>query len=104
MKLPKVNNGTNEIYQVVTTPTRICIEVIQTIVSNMHENVHITKLNKGVGINLWHQHLGNLGVEDVKLLMHKNLVKVIIMRLQKNLTFCKGYGYGKKHKELFTIE
>jgi hypothetical protein len=104
VKLPKVNNGTNEIYQIVTTPTRICIEVIQTIVSNMHENVHITKLNKGVGINLWHQHLGNLGVEDVKLLMHKNLVKVIIMRLQKNLTFCKGYVYGKKHKELFTIE
>jgi len=104
VKLPKVKNSTNEIYQVVTTPTRICIEVIQTVVSNMHENVHIAKLNEGVDINLWHQHLGNLGVEDVKFFMHKNIVKAIIMRLQENLTFCKGYVYGKKHKEPFTIE
>jgi hypothetical protein len=79
-----MKNSTNETYQVVTTSTRICIEVIQTIVTNVHENVHIAKLNEGVGINLWHQHLGNLGVEDVKLLAHKNLVKVIIMRLHEN--------------------
>jgi hypothetical protein len=91
-----MKNNTNETYQVVTTSTRICIEVTQTVVSNVHENVHMAKLNESVGINLWHQHLGNLGVEDVKLLAHKNLVKVIIMRLHENLTFCKGYVYGKK--------
>jgi hypothetical protein len=87
-------NSTNETCQVVITSTRICIEVIQTIVSNVHENVHIAKLTKGVGTNLWHQHLCNLGVEYVKLHAHKNLVKVIIMRLQENLTFCKGVVYG----------
>jgi hypothetical protein len=47
-----MKNSTNETYQVVTTSTRICIEVIQTVMSNVHEN--IAKLNEGAGINLWH--------------------------------------------------
>jgi hypothetical protein len=79
-----MKDNTNEMYQVVATLTRICIEVTQSLMSSVHENVHIAKLNEGVGINLWHQHLGNLGVEDVKLLAHKNIVKVIIMKLHEN--------------------
>jgi hypothetical protein len=48
--------------------------------------------------------LCHLGVQDVKLLVHKNLMGRIITKLHENLTFYKGCVYGKQHENHFHIK
>jgi hypothetical protein len=45
-----------------------------------------------------------LGVDDMKLLVWKNVVEGLIRRPNENLTFCEIFVYGKQHKEPFPIE
>lgn len=67
------------INQVVVVPERkTYIKVIRVIVCDAHENAQIAERHVKVGINLWHQHLDHLGVDDMKL-------------LHENLTFCEGF-------------
>jgi hypothetical protein len=80
-----------KINQVVVVPERkTYVKVIRVIVCDAHENAQIAKPHVQVGINLWHQHLGHLGVDDMKLLVWKNVVEGLIMRPNENLTFCEG--------------
>ncbi len=93
---------TNQV--VVVLERKTYIKVIQVIVCDAHENAQIAEPHVGVGINLWHRHLGHLGVNNMKLLVWINVVEGLIMRPNENLTFCEGCVYGKQHKELFPIE
>jgi len=75
------------INQVVVVPKKkTYVKVIRVIVCDAHENVQIAEPHVKVGINLWHQHLGHLGVDDTKLLVWKNVVEGLLMRPNENLT------------------
>jgi hypothetical protein len=100
MKLSRVK--INEV--VFVMERRTYIKVTRVIVCDAHENVQIVEPHVRVGINLWHQHLGHLGVDNMKLLVWKNVVEGLIMRPNENLTLCEGFVYGKQHKKPFPIE
>jgi hypothetical protein len=83
---------------------RTYIKVTRVIVCDAHENARIAEPHVRVGINLWHQHLGHLGVDDMKLLVWKNVMEGLIMRPNENLTLCEGFVCGKQHNKPFPIE
>jgi hypothetical protein len=103
-------NSTVKLYRVkinqvvVVLERKTYIKVTQVTVCDAHENAQIVEPHVRVGINLWHQRLGHLGVDNMKLLVWKNVMEGLIMRLNANLTFYEGFFYGKQHKEQFPIE
>jgi hypothetical protein len=51
--------------------------------------------------NLWHQHLGHLGIDILKLLAKQDLVGGLSIKKDAKLKFCEGCMVGKQHREPF---
>ncbi len=60
---------------------------------------------KKFNLHLWHEQLGHLNVEKVKLLPQQSLVESLSLIIEgKKLPFCEGCVFRKQHREPYPTE
>jgi hypothetical protein len=50
-------------------------------------------------VNLWHQWLGHLGIDNSRLLTRQQIMDGLSINKDDELEFCEGYVLGKQHRE-----
>ncbi len=55
-------------------------------------------------VNLWHQWLGHLGIDNSRLLTRQHIMDGLSINKDDELEFCEGYVLGKQHRESFPKE
>lgn len=55
-------------------------------------------------VNLWHQWLGHLGIDNSRLLTRQQIMDGLSINKDDELEFCEGYVLRKQHRESFPKE
>jgi transposase InsO family protein len=62
---------------------------------------HVSVASNENNINVWHQRLGHINEQQLKMIIERNLINGVTFQRSADLSFCRGCVEGKMHRKPF---